>query len=180
MWRGKAFYASFVKRTAYIQAPHHPGTRIVAVDLRTGDTRDRGTVRVWGFHQLTPNASGTLLAGDSSTEGGFNSRLAVADLTRRPIRARTIPLPAECCGFARWLDNDRFAYFSGTRILLYTATLQPVGKVSGWIAGEAALLGRTAYGVNLRGALVRAQLPSGPVQIVRRLPGKPEVVSAAR
>jgi hypothetical protein len=172
MWRGTAFYASFWKDRAYVQVLHRAGTRIVAVDLRTGISTPFGTVRADGLHELTPNAAGTRLAGDSSKEGIGDPRLVVIDLTRRPISGRTIPLPTHPVGSTHWITGDTFAWVGGDAIRTYSSALRLLGRVSGWTAGNAAVIGRTAYGVSGNGALVSAQLPAGDVHLVRRLPGR--------
>ena len=179
LWRGGAFYASFWKQAAVVQVLAGTRTKLLAVDLRNGSTRALGAVRVHGLYELTPNATGTMLAGDSYKEGIGDPRLVVIDLASRPISARTIPLPAGCCGVARWIRNDRFAYISGRHWFVYTPKLQLAGRILNWPGGDAAFLGGTAYGVRPYGALVRAELPSGPVRIVRRLPGTPTVIASA-
>lgn len=181
IWQGKAFYASFWKHFAHVQVLDRVGMRLVTIDLRTGTTKKLGTVPVYGAYQLVLNPAGTRLAGDAYEEGcrARCARLVLIDLERRPISARTIPLPTQCCGFARWLRDDRFAYFSGERILVYTAAMRLSARVFGWKGGYAALIGRTAYGLTLRGALVSTKLPSRPVRVVRRLPGEPDVIVSA-
>ncbi len=179
IWRGNAFYASFRKGFAYVQVLDRGWTRLVTVDLRAGTATRLGTVPVCDAYQLDLNRAGTRLAGDTFCEGVGDPRLVVIDFARRPISARTIPLPTQCCGFARWLRDDRFAYFSGGRILVYSAALRLSARVSGWTGGYAALIGPTAYGIGRNGALVSSKLPSGPVRVVRRLPGRPGVIVSA-
>jgi hypothetical protein len=136
-------------------------------------------VRASGLYQLTPNAAGTRLAGDSFKEGVGDPRLVVIDLARRPISARSIPLPIDPVGSTHWIHNDRFAYFGADRILVYSATLRLTTRIPGWKGQHAAIHGTTAFGVH-RGALVAAKLPAGPVRVVRRLPGTPAVIGSAR
>ena len=181
LWRGSAFYASFWRDVAIVQVLVRAGTKLVAVDLGTGRRKTLGAVRPWGLYELVPNEAGTRLAGASQKEGIGDPRLVVIDLARRPISARTLPDAKGCCGLARWMQGDRLAYFTERQILVYTPTLRRVGRVSGWTAGEVAMIGSTAYGVRHTGALLRAVLPSGKVRVIRRLPGEPSViVSAAR
>jgi len=180
IWQGRAWYASFTEHFGYIQVDPAFRTTVVAVDLRSGTAKKLGTVRVGGAYELTPNPVGTRLAGDSYEEGSGDPRLVVIDLERRPITARTIPLPTQCCGWTRWLRDDQFAYFGGSEILVYGAGLRRIARVSGWRAGYPALIGSTAYGLRLDGVLQAARLPSGAVRIVRRLPGRPDVIVSAK
>ncbi|MGH3065376.1 MAG: hypothetical protein ACRDOF_03655 [Gaiellaceae bacterium] len=184
LWRGSAFYASFWRNVAYVQAHGGRGTRIVTVDLRTSKTTPLGSVRATGLYELAPNAAGTKLVGDSYEEGCRTApcaHLVVIDLRPRPISARRIPLPTECCGSAHWIPGDRFAYFhfSGGPILVYTSALRRDGRISGWSAGDGVAIGRTMYGVTRGGTLIRADLTSGKVRVVRRLPGRASVIVAA-
>lgn len=181
LWRRPAFYSSFGKRVAFVQVLRAAGTGIVEVDLLTGVVRNLGTVPVCGAYQLDLNKAERRLAGDSHCEGRSQvQRIVVIDLATRPISARKIPLPAPCCGDAAWIDNDRFAYFTGRRILVYDARLRRLGGLSSWPAGYGAVVGGTAYGVTPGGALVSAKLPSGRVRMVRRLPGTPEFIASSR
>jgi hypothetical protein len=182
LWRGTAFNASFWRNVAFVQVLGRRGTRLVSVDLRTGQAKLLGNVRATGLHDLSPNAAGTKLVGDSFEEGCRTApcaHLVVIDLQSHPISARRTPLPTGCCGSARWIPGDRFAYFSGGRALIYRSALQRVGRISGWTAGNGVVIGRRAYGVTPGGALIRADLPSGKVRLVRRLPGEPEFIASA-
>lgn len=178
IWSGKAFYASFGRRSAYVQVIARRRTRIVTVDLRTGTAKTLGTVPVCGAYQLAPNRAETRLAGDTFCEGVGDPRLVMINLETRPT-ARTIPLAAHCCGATRWIGNDRFAYVSGQRIRVYDGALRPIGGVSSWRGGPGAIVGGTAFGVTLNRTLVAARLPSGPVRSVRRLPGQPNLIFSA-
>jgi hypothetical protein len=186
IWRGRdAGYPSFRERIAYVQIDNRAGTTIVAVDLRTGAARKLGTVPVYSAYQLIPNPAGTRLAGNSFVDYSGDPRLLVIDLERRPASVRTIPDPAQF-GDIRWLRDGRFAYFGGNYlgrdgpILVYSSALRLSARVSGWKAGyPPALVGSTAYGLSFKGALQVAKLPSGPVRIVRRLPGAPSVIVSA-
>lgn len=181
LWRGAAFYASFGKRVAFVQVLRGLETHIAEVDLVTGVVRGLGTVPVCGPYQLALNRAETLLAGDSHCEGRSQAqRIVVINLVSRPISARKIPLPSPCCGDAEWLDNDRFAYFTGRRILVYDARLRRLGGLRSWPAGHGAVVGSTAYGVMPGGAVVSATLPSGGVRVVQRLPGTPELITSSR
>lgn len=181
IWRGKAFYASFWKHLAYVQTFDRAGTTLVAVDVRTGRATKLGTVPVHGAYQLVPNSAGTRLAGDAFEEGCRTRcyRLVLIDLERRPISARTILLPTQCCGLSRWLRDGRIAYVRGERILVYNAALRLSARVSGWSAISTAVLGSRLVGVSRFGKLLRVELPSGRIDVVRRLPGEPNVIVSA-
>jgi len=181
IWRGRAWYASFKEHFGYVQVNPAFGTTVMAVDLRSGTAKKLGTVPVGGAYELVPNPAGTRLAGDSYEEGSGDPRLVVIDLERRPISARTIPLPTQCCGSTRWLRGDRFAYFSGGPILVYSAALRLSARVSGWNAVGAVTVGSTVFGLHpLNGTLLAVKIPLGPVRVVRRLPaGVPNVLVSA-
>jgi hypothetical protein len=182
IWRGKAFHMSFWKHLAYAQVLHRAGTTLVAVDLRNGGAKKLGTVPVAGAYQLVPNSAGTRLAGDAFEEGCRIRcyRFVLIDVERRPIAARTILLPTQCCGLARWLRDGRIAYVRGERILVYDAALRRSARVSGWSAISTAVLGSRLVGVGRFGKLLRVELPSGRIDVVRRLPGEPNVIVSAR
>jgi hypothetical protein len=179
LWRGKAFYASFWRNVAFVQAHARGGTRIVRIDLRTGTAKTLGTVRPWGLYELVPNATGTLLAGDSYKEGIGDPRLVVIDLSRRPISARTIPLGADPVGETLWLTGDTFAYLVDGTMRTYGASLRPTGRIPGWTAADGVVVGRKAYGVTHGGALIRADLATRKVRVIRRLPGTPQIIASA-
>jgi hypothetical protein len=182
LWSGPAFYASFSGKIAIVQAFGRSGTKLVSVDLRTGRASVLGSVRATGLYELSPNAAASRLVGTSYEEGCRTApcaHLVVVDLRPRP-RARRIPLPTECCGSARWITGDRFAYAGDGAIRIYTKWLRLTGRIAGWSASEPVVLARTVYGVRHGGALVRVTLPSGPVRVVQRLPGTPELITASR
>lgn len=179
IWQGMAWYVSFQGRIAYVQGLSSTGTTIVAVDLRTGTAKRLSTVPVFGAYELTANPAGTRLAGDSYDEArACCPRLHVVDLKRRPISVRTIPRPTEF-GSHLWLRDDRFAYFAGGEVLVYTPALRISARFSRWNVWSTARLGAGLVGVSRYGQLLRAQLPTGPVRVVRRLPGRADVIVSA-
>lgn len=181
IWQGMAWYATMTKRVAYTQVFDRDGTTIVAVNLRTGRATNLGTVPVFGAYELAANPAGTRLAGDAFEEGCRASpcaHLLVVDLERRPISLRTIPLPTEF-GPHLWLRNDRFAYFAGGEVLIFTPSLRISTRFSGWHASSTARVGSTLVGIGRYGRLLRAKLPAGPVRVIRRLPGRPDVIVSA-
>ena len=178
LWRGSAFYTAFWKHFAYVQALDPGGTTLIAVDVRTGIAKKLGTVSIDGIYQLAPNRVGTKLASDSYAEGSGDPRLVVIDLGRRPIAARTIPMPVDF-GDVVWLSDDRFAYLAKDKILVFTSQLQLSARISGWRARSTTVLRSRLVGVSRLGRLLQAQLPSGRIRVVRRLPGEPYVIVSA-
>jgi hypothetical protein len=84
---------------------------------------------------------------------------------------RSVPLRGEIAQNAVfWLPNGRLAYFAPGEVRVYNAALRVSRRIAGWNVGGTALVGATAFGIGWDGRLVRAELPSGPVRIVRRLP----------
>lgn len=61
-------------------------------------------------------------------------------------------------------------YFLPGEVRIYSEGLRVSARIAGWNAGGTALVGSTAFGIGWDGRLLRAQLPSGPVRVVRRLP----------
>lgn len=177
IWRGEAFYAAFWKHLSYVQTIDRE-TTLVAVDLRTGTAEKLGTVRAYGIYQLTPNRAGTRLASDSYTEGVGDPRLVVIDLERCPIKVRTIPMPIDF-GDVHWLSDDRFAYVTRDKVLVYTSRLRLSSRVSGWNARSSAALGSRLLGVGQFGRLMQVHLSSGQIRVIRRLPGRPSVIVSA-
>jgi len=182
IWQGRAWYASFTERSAYVQVlPGYFRPMMVAVDLRTSIAKKLGPVSVVGANELTPNRAGTRLAGDSFEEGcrgASCSKLLAIDLERRPISTRTIPVPNEF-GSTLWLSDNRFAYLREDKIRVYTSLLRLVTRVSGWNAGSTAALGSRLFGVDRFGKLFLVQLSSGKIGVVRRLPGESYVIVSA-
>ncbi len=180
IWRGEAFYTSFWKHLAYVQGLDRGGTTFIAVDLRTGIARKLGTVPDFGIYQLAANPAGTRLASDAYEEGcrARCARLVLIDLARRPIVARTIPMPIDF-GRVLWLSNDRFVYLVKDKILVYTSHLRLSTRITHWNARSTAALGSKLFGVGQFGRLLRVQLPSSQIRVVRRLPGEPYVIASA-
>lgn len=78
-----------------------------------------------------------------------------------------------------WLSDDRFAYLAKDKILVYTSHLHLSARISGWSARSTTVLGSRLVGVGRLGRLLQAQLPSGRIRVVRRLPGEPFVIVRA-
>ncbi len=169
IWRGAAFFASLTGRVAYVNSLRGNATRLLAVDLRTGAARDLGRLPD-GTYPLVPNARGTRLAGIAS-DGTDPPRLVSVSLERHPATVRSVPLRGEIAQNGLfWLPEGRLAYFGSGEVRVYSTALRISRRIAGWNAGGTALVGSTAFGIGWDGRLVRAELPSGPVRVVRRLP----------
>jgi hypothetical protein len=174
IWQGTAWYTSFWRRWAFVQAfgPSR-GTTLIAVDGRTGAIRKLGLVRVDGVYALTPNRSGTRLAGESYAEGSGKPYLLTVDLRRRPLAVRRIPHPGGPVGTdgaVMWLTDDRFALLSREgEALVYTAALRPAGRVTGWNVRDTAAFGGTLYGIRGDATLIEGDPANGHARVLRRL-----------
>lgn len=180
IWQGMAWYASFRENFAYIQLFARAGTTLIAVDLRTGATRKLGTVRVHGVYDLIADPARTRFAGLAYDEArACCPRLVVADLAQRPVSVRTLRLP-NAVGQLFWLSHGRLALFQNTEdaAVIFDRTLRVVSRFR-WPGISSTVVGSTVYGVG-RGSLVKAELPSGPARVVRRLPGVTETIVSAK
>ena len=164
LWHGTAIGATLTERTAFVPAGAR-GTRLVAVDL--GSRRVRAIGRIPPpFGPLVADPAATQLAGVVSSAG---SRRLLVNVRVDPFTVTTRRLAD--VGEVAWVGTRRVAFFSGDqRARLYTPTLG-VASSFAWAAYRAAISGSTVYGVGFDG-LHRADLPSGPERVVRRLPSR--------
>lgn len=181
IWQGMAWYASLRDRLGYLQLFDRVGTRLVAIDLRTGVRHKLGTVPVHGVYDLISDPARTRFAGLAYDEANACCpRLVVVDLARRPVSVRTAPLP-NAVGQLFWLSRGRLALFQNTDngAVILDRALRVVSRFR-WPGKASAVIGSTVYGIS-RGTLVTAELPAGPARVVRRLPGNAEtIVSTTR
>ncbi len=170
IWHGSAYLSSLTPRVAYLNAGER-GARLIRIDLRTG--RGLRIARIPLSPQLVPDGSGRRLAGVAYRQAE-SSRLVLVELGKAAT-VRSIPLAAPMTtGDVHWLP--------GGRLLFLPTSDRDTGRVLdvslrtrsrfGWTAHvDTARVGSTAFGVDWRGRLVAAPLPSGPERVVRRLPG---------
>lgn len=165
VWRGTAIGATLTGRTAYVTAGRR-GTRLIAVDLATQRVRTIGRIPR-PFGPLVANRTGSQLAGMVSSDG---SRRHIARIRVEPFAVMTVPLIT--VGEIGWIDDRRFAFFpiSGPRARIYAPSLAVVTSFP-WTAYRSTIAGTAVYGTGFDGRLRRAPLPSGPEQVLRRLPG---------
>lgn len=181
IWRGLAWNATFWRNLTFVQ----DGASIVAVDAHTGLAKKLGTVPVAGAYQLVANPAGTRLVGESYNEGlACCPRLLVIDLKSSPIRLHQMPHPGTVIGADGqevWVSNDRFAFLgSAPKVTIYSATLRALTRFGRWnVSSSTVALRSNLLGLRANGTLVAAGLPSGPVRVVRRLPGHADVIAAA-
>jgi hypothetical protein len=174
IWRGWAFDASLTERLAYVTELNDG---LLAVDPASRSVKRLATLP-GEVHYLIPNAERTRFASVAYTEGVGNPRLVVVDIRTRPASVRTVPLP-NATGDVLWPSHGRLALLQQPTALIFGPDLRVVSRFR-WQAEHGALVGSTAFGVHRTGRLVSAKLPSGPTRLVRRLPGRPEVIVSAR
>lgn len=170
IWRGAAYLSSLTPGVAYLNAGEH-AARLVKVDLQDG----RVTPIAWlpRSPSVTPDAAGKRLAG-VAYRVGERSRVMLVDLATRPVKVRSFPLGApEVFGFVFWLQKGRLVFVPWARkgtALVLDLTLRTRSQFR-WNAFDATLLDSSVFGIDPRGRLVSAELPTGPQRVVRRLPG---------
>lgn len=169
IWRGSGFAASLTNRIGYVNALVPSGTKLVTVDLATGTARTLGPLPP-GTRALVSNASGTRLAGIAYGEKTDPARLVIVDVKPSSVGVRSVPLGAEIFPERLfWLRGGRLAYAAYEEIRIYSSALRLVSRIPGWYSGATAFRGTTAFGL-ANGRVVKAQLPAGPVQVLRALP----------
>lgn len=166
--RGSAWECGFGRGQAFLTE----GRRLVTVPLGGGDATLVARVPL-GAGPFVPSPDGRWLAGPAFG-ASHRSRIVLVD-RRRPLHVRTVPLErGNVSGQIAWLDPRRFAFLPGrgdaADARVYDTSLRLSGRFAGWDAFDSAVEGRIAYGVR-GGDLISARLPSGPVSVMRRLPG---------
>jgi hypothetical protein len=179
IWEGDAFDAELSSAVVYLSAGMS-GDNLIAVDPRTG--RRTHLARLPGaVYSLRLNATATHLAG-VDFRPDTRSQIVLVDLRQRPVKVRTALLGGSgAYGDVAWLPSGRFLFLpwegrDAARVV--DLTLRTRSRFR-WLAGSAALVGSTVFGVDNKGRLVSAKLPSGPMRVVRRLPGQPQVIVSA-
>jgi hypothetical protein len=180
LWQGAAYDADITSTTAHLSAGLE-GRSLVRVRLRTGRVQRIATLPC-GVAPLASNGAGKLLAGVCAGPSR-PTRLVRADLGASPARVRTTRISGrEVYGQLFWLPAGRLLFvpaYGGTAARVLDASLRTSSRFR-WTAGSAALVGSSVFGTDQSFSLFRADLPSGPQRVVRRLPGRPTLISSAR
>ncbi len=170
IWHGSAYLSSLTPRVAYLNAGEQ-GARLLRIDLRTGEALPIAWIPL--SPPLVSDETGRRLAGVAFRETG-RSRLVLVELGKAAT-VRWIPLAAPMMtGDVHWLPGGRLLFLptidrDTARVL--DGSLRTRSRF-GWTAHvDTAQVGSTAFGVDWRGRLVSAPLPSGPERVLRRLPG---------
>jgi hypothetical protein len=179
LWNGAAFDAGISPSAAYLSAGMS-GRTLLRVDLRSSRTRRMGTLPGSAM-SLAPNAGETLLAGVVGGPGR-PSQVVRVDLTRKPGKVTAARLAGgEVYGQVFWLPAGRLLFvpaYGGTAAHVFDRSLRTQSRFP-WTAGQAALVGSTVFGTDQSFSLFRADLPSGPQRVARRLPGRPTLLVSA-
>ena len=177
IWKGAAYDAAITPTAAYLSAGIS-GTSLLRVDLRERRITHVAELPV-ATTSLALNRKGTLLAGIQAREDRF-AHVVRIDLRSSPGNVATARFPASA-GQAQifWLASGRLllvpAYGNTARVL--DDSLRTRSRFR-WTAAAAALTGSRLFGTDFSTALFRAELPSGSMRIVRRLPGRPTLIAA--
>jgi hypothetical protein len=178
LWTGAAYDAAFTSSAAYLSAGPR-GSTLVRIDLASGRTRTLATIpAATGGLALDP--AGTRIAG-VSTRLDRSAQVVRVDLSGPRAKVTTARIPADE-GQAQvfWLGGGRllFAPSYGSTARVLDAGLRTRSRF-GWRATTSVLVGRQLFGTDFSLSLYRADLPSGPQSVARRLPGRAEVLVAA-
>ncbi|MGH3137971.1 MAG: hypothetical protein ACRDPV_15915 [Gaiellaceae bacterium] len=178
VWQGTAYLSSLNPGIAYLRSGA-AANRLVSVDLKTGRVVPLAWLRLNA--SLVPDATGKLLAG-VAYQLVERSRVVLLDLTTRPAKLRSSPLAApEVSGDLFWLPSGRLLFipwYGRDTARVLDLTLRTRSKFR-WIAEGSTLVGTTVFGIDRRGRLTSAKLPSGPQRLLRRLPGEPHLIVSA-
>jgi hypothetical protein len=178
IWNGAAFDAALTASTAFLSAGAR-GRNLLRVDLATGRARALATLPGQAT-ALAVDRTGQLLAG-VDTRVGRSARIVRVDLRKGRARIATTRLPADE-GLAQvfWLPGGRLlfapAYGSTARVL--DDSLRTRSRFR-WRALSSELVGNQLFGTDLSLSLHRAELPSGPQRVARRLPGRTNIIVSA-
>ena len=177
IWRGSGYDAAITPTRAYVSAGIR-GKTLLAVDLRGSPVRKLAELPA-ATTSLALNRTGTLLAG-VQIRTDRSARVVRVDLGRTRAKVSTARIPAnEDLAQVFWLPADRLLFVPayGTTARVLDAALRTRSRFR-WTAATAALSGSEMFGIDISLALFRAELPSGPMRVVRRLPGRPTLVVA--
>lgn len=178
LWNGAAYDAGITQSAAYLSGGTS-GRDLLRVDLDTRRVRRLATLP--GATSPVLNDRETLLAG-VVTRVGRPSRIVRVDPTARPARVRSTAVPGQDV-YAQvfWLENGQLLFvpaYGADDARALDSALRTRSHFR-WRAGSAALVGAQLFGIDQTLSLYRAELPSGPTRVVRRLPGRPTVIVSA-
>jgi hypothetical protein len=176
LWSGVAYDAAITSSDAYLSAGL-AGDSLERVDLQTGRVSRVATLP-GALASLALNPAGTILAGI-----GVDSpwQIVRVDLTARPANVKSVRFASrDAYGQVLCLPTGNFVVISAygdasARVL--DAALRTWDYFR-WPAGPTALVGSRLFGIDHSLSLFRAEL-SGPMRVVRQLPGRPTVIVSA-
>ncbi|MFP5352917.1 MAG: hypothetical protein ACLGIB_10190 [Actinomycetota bacterium] len=153
------------------------GRDLTQVSLRTGAETPLMRLPARYSTELALSPDGTKLGGiafpayDQTDEKP--ARLYTVDLSGSRATLRTQSLgTGERYAYLEWMSDRRLVMFTSypDQSRVFNLRLRAVSRFGRWAAQEPALVGRTAYGVDWDGRLLRVTLPDGNIEVVRRLP----------
>ena len=178
IWRGSAHDAAITPTAAYLSAGIR-GKTLLRVNLRGRSVRKLAGLPA-ATTSLALNRTGTMLAG-IQIRTDRSARVVRVDLSSTRVKVSTARFPAND-GLAQvfWLPRGRLLFVPayGTSARLLGASLRTRSSFR-WTAATAALAGSEMFGIDISAELFRAELPSGPMRVVGRLPGRPTLIAAA-
>lgn len=167
---------TFGSGVAYLQQGDW-GRDLIRVSLRSG--AERSLIELPGRFStelaLSPDGAklGAIAAPAWDRMEEKPTRIYTVDLSggRATLRTRSLGT-GERYAYLEWLSDRRLVMFTSypDQSRVFNLRLRAVARFGRWGAQEPALVGRTAYGVDWDGRLLRVKLPDGDITAVRRLP----------
>ena len=153
------------------------GRDLTRISLRTGAERSLIRLPARFSTELALSPDGTKLGGVAfpayDETDKKPARIYTVDLSGGRATLRTQSLgTGERYAYVAWMSDRRLVMFTSypDQSRVFNLRLRAVDRFGRWDAHAPALIGRTAYGVDWDGRLIRVQLPDGEIEVVRRLP----------
>jgi len=182
LWNGDAYTATFDRGRAFLCGPTPRGLDALHI-LTLGSGRITTRVPFDGAcarFVLDPTRS--RVAGISYGITGPTHVTLVEFGGRSPtVRQLLLSNDIQVYGDVKWVSRTRFVFlpwYGNGKARFLDLGLRTHARFR-WIAGSATLVDSTVFGIHENGTLRAARLPSGPMRVLRSLPGTPEVIVAA-
>lgn len=180
VWNGAAYTGTLTRDAAFLCGPNERGDDVVQI-LSLKTRRPTRRVVISGpCARFVPNPTSTHLAGGAYGIAGPTYVTLIA-LGRTPPIVQRLRLSSdvEVAGDVYWRTQRDLIFlpYVGGPARVLDLSLRTRARF-GWIAGSATLVGSTVFGIHRDRTLRRASLPAGPMVVLRRLPGTPEVIVA--
>jgi hypothetical protein len=181
IWHGAAYNAGLTSQTVYICGPASGASGTIRrLDLRTGRLTTIVSLDS-ACGRFNPDSNGQRLAGVAAGIAG-RAYITVVDPKPDPPVVRRVRLRGDP-GFGDifWLSDNRLVFLPSDGLNVARVLDRRLRTLSRfrWSARGAAARGSTVFGLGHNGTLVAANLPSGPMRTIRRLPSPTAYAIAA-